>query len=57
MVKDSYGCLKTAWLLSTEHLDHWQGSYKTMNFKEIRLFNNAESHFQAQVAQGFIRTF
>ena len=44
-------------LLSTEHLDHWQGSYKTMNFKEIRLFNNAESHFQAQVAQGFIRTF
>ena len=26
-----------------------------MNFKEIRLFNNAESHFQAQVAQGFIK--
>ena len=57
MVKGCYGYLKTVWLLSTEHLDHWQGSYKTMNFKEIRLFNNAESHFQAQVAQGFIRTF
>ena len=26
-VKGCYGCLKTVWLLSTEHLDHWQGSY------------------------------
>ena len=26
-VKGCHGCLKTVWLLSTEHLDHWQGSY------------------------------
>ena len=33
MVKGN-GCLKTVWLLSTEHLDHWQGSYKTINLKK-----------------------